>query len=207
MRTPPRAACAGSRPRLAHCGRVVARRSRPDCRAPSRLQREAKKFPLVRRDARGLIFARSKWFWDAVITAPVRICAMRFSTLEPTDQEVLRAAAAIRSRMRKSHRGGRPPRSWACPWCNATCIGRKALEAHQCRCWTRKVKILERAETTGDSFTRSKRSWEDVTRPISGPCNVVLRPFRMLSLEQHVQPATIIGFKQIELFDHTTTGM
>jgi len=25
----------------------------------------------------------------------------------------------------------------------------------------------------------------------------------MLSLEQHVQPATVIGFKQIELFNHT----
>jgi hypothetical protein len=34
-----------------------------------------------------------------------------------------------------------------------------------------------------------------------GPCNVVLRPFRMFSLGQRVQPAT--RFKQIEFFDHT----
>jgi phosphatidylethanolamine-binding protein (PEBP) family uncharacterized protein len=37
----------------------------------------------------------------------------------------------------------------------------------------------------------------------SEPCNVVLRPFRMFSLRQRVQPATMIGFKQIEFFDHT----
>src|SRR5260370_20739678 len=43
-------------------------------------------------------------------------------------------------------------------------------------------------------------------RTNSGPCNVVLRPFRMFSLGQRVQPATMIGFKQIEFFDHTGTG-
>src|SRR5258708_4766623 len=37
----------------------------------------------------------------------------------------------------------------------------------------------------------------------SGPCNVVLRPFRMFSLGQRVQPATMIEFKEIEYFDHT----
>ena len=40
-------------------------------------------------------------------------------------------------------------------------------------------------------------------RTNSRPCNVVLRPFRMFSLGQRVQPATMIGFKQIEFFDHT----
>ena len=42
-------------------------------------------------------------------------------------------------------------------------------------------------------------------RPNFGSCSVVLRPFRMFSLGQRVQPATMIGFKQIEFFDHTTT--
>ncbi len=37
----------------------------------------------------------------------------------------------------------------------------------------------------------------------SGPCNVVLRLFRMFSLGQRVQPATMIEFKEIEYFDHT----
>src|SRR5258708_9371715 len=44
-------------------------------------------------------------------------------------------------------------------------------------------------------------------RTNSGPCNVVLRPFRMFSLGQRVQPATMIGFKQIEFFDHTGLPM
>jgi hypothetical protein len=39
-------------------------------------------------------------------------------------------------------------------------------------------------------------------RTNSGPCNLVLRPFRMFSQEHRVQPATMIGFKQIEFFDH-----
>src|SRR5260370_38769827 len=43
-------------------------------------------------------------------------------------------------------------------------------------------------------------------RTNSGLCNVVLRPFRMLSLGQRVHPATMIGFKQIEFFDHTGKG-
>src|SRR5258708_18988888 len=43
-------------------------------------------------------------------------------------------------------------------------------------------------------------------RTNSGPCNVVLRSFRMFSLGQRVQPATMIGFKQIEFFDHTGPG-
>ena len=50
----------------------------------------------------------------------------------------------------------------------------------------RRAKILERAETTGDGPTQSGRS---------GPCNVVLRPFRTSSLGQRVQPATMIGFQ------------
>src|SRR5260370_6055506 len=37
----------------------------------------------------------------------------------------------------------------------------------------------------------------------SGPCNVVLRLFRMFSLGQRVRPATMIEFKEIEYFDHT----
>jgi hypothetical protein len=37
----------------------------------------------------------------------------------------------------------------------------------------------------------------------SGPCNVVLRSFRMFSLGGCVQLATMIGFKQIEFFCHT----
>ena len=40
----------------------------------------------------------------------------------------------------------------------------------------------------------------------SGPCNVVLRLFRMFSLGQRVQPATMIEFKEIEYFDHTGRG-
>ena len=44
---------------------------------------------------------------------------------------------------------------------------------------------------------------EKTLRTNSGPCNVVLRPFRIFSLGQRVQPATMIGFKQIEFFDHT----
>src|SRR5260370_28577855 len=43
-------------------------------------------------------------------------------------------------------------------------------------------------------------------RTNSEPCNVVLRPFRMFSLGQRVQPATMIGFKQIEFFDHTASA-
>jgi transaldolase len=39
-------------------------------------------------------------------------------------------------------------------------------------------------------------------RTNSGPCNVVLRPFRIFSQEHRVQPATMIGLKQIEFFDH-----
>ncbi len=66
----------------------------------------------------------------------------------------------------------------------------------------RKVKILERAETMGDGPTRSN-SLGKTLRANSGPCNVVLRPFRMFSLAQRVQPATMIGFEQIEFFDHT----
>ena len=42
-------------------------------------------------------------------------------------------------------------------------------------------------------------------RPNSGPCNVVLCPFRMFSLGQRVQPATMIEFKEIEYFDHTAS--
>ncbi len=42
-------------------------------------------------------------------------------------------------------------------------------------------------------------------RTNSGPCNVVLRSFRMFSLEHRAQPATMIGFKQVEFLDHTGT--
>ena len=66
----------------------------------------------------------------------------------------------------------------------------------------RKVKILERAETMGDGPTRSERLGKTL-RTNSGPCNVVLPRFRMFSLGQRVQPSTMIGFKQIEFFDHT----
>jgi hypothetical protein len=44
--------------------------------------------------------------------------------------------------------------------------------------------------------------WKTV-HAYSGPCNVMLCPFRISSLGRHVQPATMIGFKQIEFFDHT----
>src|SRR6516164_3970572 len=40
-------------------------------------------------------------------------------------------------------------------------------------------------------------------RTNSGPCNVVLRPFRRFLWDGGVQPATMIGFKQIEFFYHT----
>ncbi len=59
---------------------------------------------------------------------------MRFSSIEPGDQEILAAAAVIRSRMRKNHRGGRRPTKRVCPWCGVECIGVKALDAHQRDC-------------------------------------------------------------------------
>jgi hypothetical protein len=39
--------------------------------------------------------------------------------------------------------------------------------------------------------------------PILDLCNVVLRPFRVVPLDQGAQPATMIGFRQIEFFDQT----
>jgi hypothetical protein len=69
-------------------------------------------------------------------------------------------------------------------------------------CCARVVKVLELTETTGDGPTAPNGFWKTL-RTNSGPCNVVLRPFRISSLKRHVQPATMIGFKQIEFFDHT----
>ena len=40
-------------------------------------------------------------------------------------------------------------------------------------------------------------------RANSEPCNVMLRAFRISSLGRHVQPTNVIGFRQIEFFDHT----
>ena len=68
--------------------------------------------------------------------------------------------------------------------------------------YTRVVKILELTETTGDGPTAPNGFWKTL-RANSGPCNVMLRPFRISSLGRHIQPATMIGFKQIEFFDHT----
>jgi hypothetical protein len=59
---------------------------------------------------------------------------MRFTSQEPTDQEVLKAAAAIRSRMRKTHRGGRPCRKHVCRWCGIECLGLRALGEHERDC-------------------------------------------------------------------------
>ena len=64
------------------------------------------------------------------------------------------------------------------------------------------VKILELTETTGDDPTAPNGVWKTL-RTNSGACNVMLRPFRISSLGRHVQPVTMIGFKQIEFFDHT----
>jgi hypothetical protein len=67
---------------------------------------------------------------------------------------------------------------------------------------SRKVKILERAKTIGDGPLAS--SGLRKTLPANfGPCNVVLHPFRMLSVDQRVKPVTMSGFKKIEFFDHT----
>jgi hypothetical protein len=59
---------------------------------------------------------------------------MRFSSQEPSDEEVLKAAASIRSRLRKNHRGGRPCRKHACRWCGIECLGLHALGEHERGC-------------------------------------------------------------------------
>jgi hypothetical protein len=70
---------------------------------------------------------------------------------------------------------------------------------------TCKVKILERAETMGDVL-HAPNGCGKTLRVKCGPCNVVLRPFWNAFPGQCVQPATMIGFKQIEFFDHTSVG-
>ena len=62
------------------------------------------------------------------------------------------------------------------------------------RCHPRRVKILERAERMGDSPTRPN-ALGDTLDANSGPCNVVLRRFRLFS-ENPV-------CRQIEFFDLT----
>jgi hypothetical protein len=57
------------------------------------------------------------------------------------DEEILRAAGVIYSARRKTH--GHPPlRSFHCRWCSATCIGMKALEAHQRECTQRPTDLV-----------------------------------------------------------------
>ena len=64
------------------------------------------------------------------------------------------------------------------------------------------VRILERTEIMGDAPTR-RNGCGKTLRVKSGPCNVVLRSVWNALLGSCVQPATMIGFKQIEFFDHT----
>ena len=64
------------------------------------------------------------------------------------------------------------------------------------------VKILERMKPRVMDLP-APNGLGKTLRANSGPYNVVLRPFRMFSLAQRVQPTTMIGFKQIEFFDHT----
>jgi hypothetical protein len=60
---------------------------------------------------------------------------MRFSCgHEIADEEILQAAGAIRSRLRKSHHGGRPRGKYTCRWCSATCMGMKVLGEHELFC-------------------------------------------------------------------------
>jgi hypothetical protein len=59
---------------------------------------------------------------------------MRFSSQDPTDAEILRAASSIRSRMRKRHGGGRPPKQHDCRWCGIECLGLHALDEHERSC-------------------------------------------------------------------------
>jgi len=66
----------------------------------------------------------------------------------------------------------------------------------------RKVKILEHAETMGDWPTRFERPWQDVTRQFWTRVTLCSSPF-LVAPRTTVQPATMIGFKQIEFFDHT----
>jgi hypothetical protein len=53
---------------------------------------------------------------------------------EIADAEIMRCAASIRSRKRKTHRGGRPPARHSCPRCSAECIVLAMLRAHLSLC-------------------------------------------------------------------------
>jgi hypothetical protein len=57
------------------------------------------------------------------------------------------------------------------------------------RSCSRVVKILELTETTGAAPTAPNGLWKTL-RANSGPCNVMLRPFRTSSAGRDVQPAT-----------------
>jgi hypothetical protein len=68
---------------------------------------------------------------------------MRFSCgHEISDSEVLRAAGVIRARMRRSHRGGRPPKQHSCRWCPTKCLGKLALELHERECSERPTGLV-----------------------------------------------------------------
>ena len=54
-----------------------------------------------------------------------------------------------------------------------------------------------------DGATRAERPWEDVTNQILDRVTLCYGRFRMFCVGRGVQPATMIGFKQIEFFDHT----
>src|SRR4030095_4615344 len=64
---------------------------------------------------------------------------------------------------------------------------------------SRKVKILEHAETIGDRPTRSERPWQHVTRQFWARVTLCYVRFGWFP-GQRVQLATMIVFKQIEFF-------
>jgi hypothetical protein len=53
---------------------------------------------------------------------------------EIDDTEIMSAAAGLRSRMRKTYRGGHAPKVWTCPRCGSEHLGQKMLWAHFTMC-------------------------------------------------------------------------
>jgi hypothetical protein len=64
------------------------------------------------------------------------------------------------------------------------------------------VQILERAETMGDLLPRRTPVGKRYTSNV-GPCNVVLLPSRNAFPWIVHSARNMIGFKQVDFFDHT----
>jgi len=47
------------------------------------------------------------------------------------DRAILSHAAKLRSKMRKTHGGGAPLKTFVCRYCGESCIGRAQLEVHE----------------------------------------------------------------------------